>query len=52
MRVLLVLLFSISSVYAEDDRTEEGFAKDGKIESVATGITTPPGLLARLWLNQ
>lgn len=26
--------------------------KDGKIESVTTGITTPPGLLARLWLNQ
>ncbi|NOH78287.1 protein disulfide oxidoreductase [Vibrio sp. RE86] len=25
--------------------------KDGKIESVTTGITTPPGLLARLWLN-
>lgn len=26
--------------------------KDGKIESVTTGITTPPGLIARLWLNQ
>jgi thiol-disulfide isomerase/thioredoxin len=26
--------------------------KDGSIQSVTTGITTPPGLLARLWLNQ
>jgi len=26
--------------------------KDGQIESVTTGITTPPGLLIRLWLNQ
>lgn len=26
--------------------------KDGKIESITTGITTPPGLVARLWLNQ
>lgn len=25
--------------------------RDGKIESITTGITTPPGLLARLWLN-
>ncbi|RTZ18045.1 protein disulfide oxidoreductase [Vibrio aquaticus] len=25
--------------------------KDGQIKSVTTGITTPPGLLARLWLN-
>ncbi|CZF77073.1 protein disulfide oxidoreductase [Grimontia marina] len=24
--------------------------KDGKIASITTGITTPPGLLARLWL--
>lgn len=26
--------------------------KDGTIQSVTTGITTPPGLLIRLWLNQ
>lgn len=25
--------------------------RDGKVESITTGITTPPGLLARLWLN-
>ncbi|WP_035025364.1 protein disulfide oxidoreductase [Enterovibrio calviensis] len=25
--------------------------KDGKIESITTGITTPPGLLARLWFS-
>lgn len=25
--------------------------RDGQIKSVTTGITTPPGLLARLWLN-
>ncbi|USD34405.1 MULTISPECIES: protein disulfide oxidoreductase [Vibrio] len=26
--------------------------KEGKVESITTGITTPPGMLARLWLNQ
>ncbi|WP_333003687.1 redoxin domain-containing protein [Vibrio coralliilyticus] len=26
--------------------------KDGKVESITTGIITPPGMLARLWLNQ
>ncbi|MDD1792502.1 protein disulfide oxidoreductase [Enterovibrio sp. ZSDZ42] len=25
--------------------------KDGKIESITTGITTPPGMLARLWFS-
>ncbi len=26
--------------------------KDGEVASVTTGITTPPGLLARIWLAQ
>tara|TARA_Y100001956_G_C4129066_1_gene192341 strand:- start:4067 stop:4567 length:501 start_codon:yes stop_codon:yes gene_type:complete len=26
--------------------------KDGQIASMTTGVTTPPGLLARIWLNQ
>nr|WP_275666058.1 protein disulfide oxidoreductase [Vibrio sp. Isolate23] len=26
--------------------------KEGKVESITTGITTPPGMLVRLWLNQ
>jgi protein-disulfide isomerase-like protein with CxxC motif len=25
--------------------------KDGHVESITTGITTPPGLLARIWLS-
>jgi len=27
------------------------FIKDGEIKTVTTGITTPPGLLARAWLT-
>ncbi|WP_394143258.1 protein disulfide oxidoreductase [Vibrio atypicus] len=26
--------------------------KDGQVETITTGITTPPGLLVRTWLNQ
>ena len=26
--------------------------RDGQVASITTGITTPPGLLARVWLNQ